>query len=360
MRSLAEAVRVPTGTPLITCVIPTFNRRRLMTRAVASVLAQDFPGTLVHVFDNHSSDDTARWLGRMSALIPNLTATIRPSNIGVYANFNRACDTITTPYFSMLSDDDLLLPGFYHEAVTYLEQHPECGLYCGDTVQISPGGQVRSSSNYLWTVGSLSSSAAHRRIRHCGAPTCTGIVFRREVLDVARLREEAGSPSDVDFILEAARHFGIHVSRRPCAALTMSTATVSSCKPLAWVFPCWEEVMARHCLRSGTARTKDVLFMADRYFADLISILVQDRLNDADRRAAIATLRRYPHWNGLGNLLVRAVAIHGHASPRSPILRGALTVRKLLKLVENPLFLLNFLKLRRIDRAFTRFPVFAW
>ncbi len=57
-----------------------------------------------------------------------------PHNIGMIANFSYAIESVQTPYFSMLCDDDLLLPKFYEIALACFKTNPEadfCLHFCG-------------------------------------------------------------------------------------------------------------------------------------------------------------------------------------------------------------------------------------
>ena len=360
--TLPSSAPTPCSPPAgrITCLIPTYNRRRLLARALASALLQDVPGLGVHVFDNHSTDGSGPWLKRVAAHRPGVVATIHSSNIGAYLNFKAAFASVHTPYFSILSDDDLLLPGFYRDALAFLEAHPDCGFYCGDTLHVTGTGAVRSSSNHNWNEGYHPPGKGYREIKRRGHPTWTGIVFRREIIDAVELLDDAGSPTDLDFELEAARRFGMYVSRRPAAVLTMTSITASSTKPLSWVHPAWEDFMRRHCHGFGRLRSREIAFLSDRYFADLLSVLNQSTLVTEDRRRIVGIMCAYRFWSGLGNRLVRVAVLHGGHAPGSRRLRLALIARKVLKLVEQPRLLLNILTLRRADRTLRRLTVFTW
>jgi glycosyltransferase involved in cell wall biosynthesis len=314
----------------------------------------------IHVFDNHSSDGTADWLASLMRRDARVECTSHKTNIGAIGNFLAAFASVASPYFSVLSDDDLLLPGFYRTAVSYLDQHPDSGLYCGDTLHTTEHGAVRYSSNRNWETGYHPAGSGYQEILRRGHPTWTGIVFRREVLRQVALREDAGSPADVEFELQAARRFGIYVSRQPSAVLTMSPITTSSNKPLSWAIPCWEDFMRRHCPGYGHARTRDMLFFSDVYLADILSHLNRDRVCSEDRGLILATLRDYPYWSGVGNrLMVWYMLHHGAGAMGSRAYRIAALAKKLLKLVEQPRLLLNFLKLRRYQRVFKRLRLFA-
>lgn len=48
-----------------------------------------------------------------------------PRNIGQLNNFNFGLSHVNTPFFSSVSDDDVLLPGFYQKALRCFKRHPE-------------------------------------------------------------------------------------------------------------------------------------------------------------------------------------------------------------------------------------------
>lgn len=110
----------------VTVAIPTYNRSQLLTQAVRSVLVQDCQEFCIVVIDNASTDDTE---GAVKALNDSRIRYVRnPTNIGQIGNFNRSLQENSTPYLTILLDDDLLLPGFIGESLRFLESHPTVGL----------------------------------------------------------------------------------------------------------------------------------------------------------------------------------------------------------------------------------------
>ncbi|MGH9450712.1 MAG: hypothetical protein ACRD11_09230, partial [Terriglobia bacterium] len=57
-----------------------------------------------------------------------------PENIGSLPNFIYGAERVETPFFSFLSDDDLLLPAFYETALAGFEKYPEAFLSATATV----------------------------------------------------------------------------------------------------------------------------------------------------------------------------------------------------------------------------------
>ena len=55
---------------------------------------------------------------------PRISYSCHPSNVGGGANFLFGMRSVDTPYFSFLSDDDVLLPHFFETALVGFETRP--------------------------------------------------------------------------------------------------------------------------------------------------------------------------------------------------------------------------------------------
>ena len=97
--------------PLVSIVIPTFDRPTYLEEAVVSALQQDYPCLEVLVGDNGSGE-------ALRGLSPEVTADPRFSyrrnshNLGMSGNFNALADAAGGEFFVAIGDDDRLLPGF--------------------------------------------------------------------------------------------------------------------------------------------------------------------------------------------------------------------------------------------------------
>jgi glycosyltransferase involved in cell wall biosynthesis len=118
-------------TPLITTIIPTFRRPALLSRAIKSVLDQSCPQFEVLVCDNNSGDETQEVVAELTGKDDRVTYHCHRENIGFVRNFNFGLSQIKTPYFNLLSDDDLLLPHFFEMAVRALEVNPLAAVFVG-------------------------------------------------------------------------------------------------------------------------------------------------------------------------------------------------------------------------------------
>ena len=125
-----------TSNPLITAVIPTFRRAKLLRRAVRSVFDQEGVGLRVCVFDNASGDETADVVADLAASDARVIYHRHAENIGAARNFEFGLSAVETSFFSILSDDDYLLPGFYKNAMEGLARHAEAMCWAGMTLNV--------------------------------------------------------------------------------------------------------------------------------------------------------------------------------------------------------------------------------
>ena len=204
----------------ITTIIPTFQRPQLLQRAIRSVQRQTFGAFIVRVCDNASADESASVVAAMAAADPRIEYQRRPVHVGVAANFAAGLTDVATPFFSFLSDDDVLLPSFYETALDAFARHPSAMMFAGATLELDVDGGLRNISLTRWPrEGLYEPPETLFRMLDNQYPTWTGVVFRRELLErVGGLDERAASAMDLDYELRVAAHHPIVVSFQPCAA----------------------------------------------------------------------------------------------------------------------------------------------
>ncbi len=121
--------------PTITAIIPTYRRPELLRRSIANVLAQTYPHLKVLVCDNASGDETAEVVSEFQRRDPRVRYHCHAENTGPSYNIRSGVEMVDTEAFSILADDDILLPQFYRHAVDAFESHPDAGFFCGQVVQ---------------------------------------------------------------------------------------------------------------------------------------------------------------------------------------------------------------------------------
>ena len=208
--------------PLITVIIPTFRRPKLLRRAILSVLNQTFSAFQVCVYDDASNDNTQKVVTELAEADSRIKYYRHEQNIGVVANFNYGLKEVNTPFFSFLSDDDLLLPHFFEVAMQSLSSNPDVMFYAGLTIQVEDNKITGISKNggrfgYLSPPDSLLDILDHQLLWN-------SIVFRSKVVDCVGLLDiDVGGPADIDFEFRVAAHHPVIISNEPSAINMLHT-----------------------------------------------------------------------------------------------------------------------------------------
>ena len=110
---------------MFSVVIPVFNNRDTLARAVCSVLAQQGPGLELIVVDDGSTDGSIDVLAGIAD--PRLR-TLRQRNAGAGAARNAGIAAAAHEWVALLDADDFWLQGHLAELDTIRRAHPEAGL----------------------------------------------------------------------------------------------------------------------------------------------------------------------------------------------------------------------------------------
>jgi glycosyltransferase involved in cell wall biosynthesis len=114
--------------PLVSILIPTFNRRRYVGHALASALRQTYPNIEVIVVNDGGED--------ISDIVQSFTDTRivfidRKQNRGKAYSLNEALSRARGKYITYLDDDDMYYPCHVETLADALEQNPQYGAaYC--------------------------------------------------------------------------------------------------------------------------------------------------------------------------------------------------------------------------------------
>ena len=104
--------------PLVSAIIPTYNRAHIVYEAVESVLAQTYPHIEVVVVDDGSQDDTLARLERYEDRI----RVVSQANAGPAAARNRGIAVSSGELIAFLDSDDIWLPQKIERQVALLQR----------------------------------------------------------------------------------------------------------------------------------------------------------------------------------------------------------------------------------------------
>lgn len=219
------------SSPLATVVIPTHNRAAFLRQAVASVLDQTERRLVLVVADNASDDETPAVMAAFDD--PRIRYVRRPENIGPNANFNESLDGVTTPYVTLLLDDDWWLPTYLEESVAMLDAHPRAGMVHSAFVEVGPSGETRQRYTE-WTHGLRQSTVepgpvfTRESMRWSGRVFMSSVLLRTAALPPVRF-DPADEPfDDLGLWLQIALDWDVAFLARPLVAFRQHAESASA------------------------------------------------------------------------------------------------------------------------------------
>ena len=128
--------------PLVSVIIPTYNRAQYICEAVDSVLAQTYRNIEVIVVDDGSTDNTEEILRQYDSKIKY----VFQNNAGPSAARNNGIKQARGDLLAFLDSDDIWLPEKLERQVQLMKQSRNTGLVsCGSYI-INASGEITASS----------------------------------------------------------------------------------------------------------------------------------------------------------------------------------------------------------------------
>jgi glycosyltransferase involved in cell wall biosynthesis len=114
--------------PLVSALVTVFNRERILTETVSSLLGSDFRDLEVILVDDCSKDNSWEICKQLQLESPLVRAYRNDTNLGDYANRNRAAEYAKGKYLKYLDADDLIYPHSLQLMVDTMERYPDAAL----------------------------------------------------------------------------------------------------------------------------------------------------------------------------------------------------------------------------------------
>jgi glycosyltransferase involved in cell wall biosynthesis len=118
-------------TDLISICVTTYNRSHGLRVAVESILQQGHAEFEVVICDNASTCDTAVVASELCRFDSRIRYVRHPENMGPVRNFMSGLEHCRGRYFMWLADDDWLGENYLSTCLSFLKEHPEHALACG-------------------------------------------------------------------------------------------------------------------------------------------------------------------------------------------------------------------------------------
>lgn len=257
--------------PVVSVIVPTFNRAALVREAIDSVLAQTFTSYEIIVVDDGSTDDTASvtavYGDRLRYVYTERGGVAHARNVGVRHAAGR--------YLTFLDSDDRLYPYALELQVALLERFPAVGMACAEMSGFDDAGfferyhlrtyhqssfrdssqswhQIYAESHRLGDMVVLPSplldtepGAGDRRV-YLGNVFDTylqrlvlcqnSVMLRREVIDdVGARNEQVRHWQEVDYLLRVTRRYPVCFADVPTYQLRYHDGQISMGSHFTWM-----------------------------------------------------------------------------------------------------------------------------
>lgn len=204
---ISTAHRASDDVPLVSVIIPTFNRAGLLARAIDSVLSQTFASLELIVVDDGSTDATDALLARYGARL----TVVRQPNRGVSAARNSGVARARGEWIALLDSDDEWLPDKLDRQVAYCAQHPETVICQTEELWIRNGVRVNPKQRHAKVGGMI--------FEQC-LPLClvspSAVMLRRSLLTaVGGFDERLPACEDYDLWLRLTWKYPVHLIPEP-------------------------------------------------------------------------------------------------------------------------------------------------
>jgi glycosyltransferase involved in cell wall biosynthesis len=194
--------------PLVTVVIPVFNRTKYLRTALESALRQTYSNLDVLVTDSGSTTEV---LAEVRALLDGMgdrrvrLVTHEEGPVGMLQNNLGAMRQAPGTYVANLHDDDAWEPTFVERLVAGLEAHPEASMAFCDHHLMDTTGEIlpeaTEENTKAWNregmeTGLYSPFYAHALVAR-SVPAVMGAMYRTDLIDWTDFPDEANLAYDL-------------------------------------------------------------------------------------------------------------------------------------------------------------------
>lgn len=114
--------------PFVSVLMTAYNREKLITEAIESVLACSYSNFELIIVDDQSTDNTLGVIKQYALKDTRIRYYQNEKNLGDYPNRNRAASYATADYIAYLDSDDKMLPGGLAMCIDAMQKFPQSGI----------------------------------------------------------------------------------------------------------------------------------------------------------------------------------------------------------------------------------------
>lgn len=221
--------------PLVSIIVPAFNRASLITETLESIRTQTYSPIELIVVDDGSTDGTrhvvTKWIE--TSRQPFVQFFPLPQNVGKSSAVNYALDRLSGEFVMVVDSDDLLLPDGVAAEVNYLLAHPDVGMVSarpyklvGDKKTTEPFDVYKDSDTFDDLVARHGDSLINGN-----TIISSTVMMRRDVVKrIGPLNVKLRYTHDWEYWIRVSRHFKIAYFAQAVIYYRTNVAGASSMK----------------------------------------------------------------------------------------------------------------------------------
>ena len=186
----------------ISVVIPSYNRRHTLERALRSVFEQTSAVDEIILVDDGSSDGSSDMVKRE---FPRVNVLCQP-NLGVSAARNRGITSARFEWIALLDSDDSWMPRKIELIREAQQQHPEFVLYHSDEIWVRRGVRVNPKLKHRKSGGWIFKSC----LPLCAISPSASVISKSTLQSLGMFDEKLPACEDCDLWLRLCHQFPVH------------------------------------------------------------------------------------------------------------------------------------------------------
>lgn len=207
--------------PLVSVIIPTYNRANLVVRAIDSVLSQTYKNIEIIVVDDGSKDNTKEVL----AFYKDKIRYFYKENGGEASARNCGIERVKGDYIALLDSDDLWYPEKVEKQIQKLLSAPDFAISITDI-------------DFVYESGKIVTRNLRKKIPHDGYILpyilkypgfgCSSVLAKKEVFEkVGPFREEFYTGEDQNWMFKACSFFKVILLNESLVKMIVSPDSLS-------------------------------------------------------------------------------------------------------------------------------------
>jgi glycosyltransferase involved in cell wall biosynthesis len=204
-------------TPLVSCIIPTYNREKFLPISIGSVLKQTYKNWELIIVDDRSTDGTKKLIEKYMKKDKRIKYVKNIHKQGPSGARNQGIELAKGKYIAFLDSDDEWMSFHLEEMIYYLEKYPDRidlmtanvirknyfskKVYNFDKLKMVGYNFTKIENSFLFNKDKLFNTSLRKRII-----TTQTIVCKKNILKKINFHEKLLAATDCLFVRELAYH----------------------------------------------------------------------------------------------------------------------------------------------------------